>query len=129
MKAYSLDLRERVVRAVERGTSKVATARTFSVSLATVKNYVRQLHDTGSLAPRFSPGRPAEIAPAEHAALVDQLRATPDATLHELCQTWEQTHGAQVSISAMWRTIKRVGWTRKKRLWVPASATKLLAPP
>jgi transposase len=42
MKAYSIDLRERIVQAVDQGMTKARAARTFSVSLATVKNYVRQ---------------------------------------------------------------------------------------
>jgi len=80
------------------------------------------------LVPKISSGRPAEIGRAAHATLVEQLRATPDATLQEHSQTWEQAHGGSVSIGAMGRAIKRVGWTRKKRRWVPASARRPPAP-
>src|SRR5690349_20830557 len=99
MKAYSIDLRERVVRAVERGMSKSRAARTFAVSLATVKNYVRQFHATGSLAPRPIPGRPRGIPRDQDAALVAQLRATPDATLAELVAAWEASRGVAVSVA------------------------------
>jgi transposase len=124
MKAYSTDLRERIVRAVERGMPKSQAARTFAVSLATVKNYVRQLHTTGSLAARPIPGRPRGIPRAQDAALVAQLRATPDATLAELVARWQAAHRVVVSVATMSRAIKRVRWTRKKRLWVPLSATR-----
>jgi transposase len=123
MKAYSIDLRERIVQAVEQGMTKSRAARTFSVSLATVKNYVRQLQQTGSLAPRPIPGRPREIPPEQDAALVAQLRAAHDATLDELRTAWETVTGVTVSIATLSRAIKRLKWTRKKRLWVPPNAT------
>ena len=129
MKAYSLDLRERVVRAVANWLTKSRTARTFAVSLATVKNYVRQLEQTGSLAPKPIPGRPREIPPEQDAALVTQLRAAQDATLDELRAAWEKASGVTVSIATMSRAIKRLKWTRKKRRWVPPSATRSPARP
>lgn len=124
MKAYSTDLRERIVRAVERGMTKSQAARTFAVSLATVKNYVRQVQTSGSLAAKPIPGRPRGIPREQDAALVAELRARPDATLAELVATWRATHRAAVSVATMSRAIKRVRWTRKKRLWVPMSATR-----
>jgi len=124
MKAYSIDLRERVVRAVERGMAKSQAARTFAVSLATVKNYVRLVHQTGSLAAKPIPGRPRGIPRAQDAALVAQLRATPDASLEELVVAWKASQRVAVSVATMSRAIRRVRWTRKKRRWVPMSATR-----
>src|SRR5215467_10117412 len=118
MRAYSTDLRERIVRAVEGGMTKSRAARTFSVSLATVKNYLRQLHHTGSLAPQPIPGRPREIARHQDAALVAQLRSHPDATLDEQCKRWETEQGTRLSTATMSRAIARVNWTRKKSRWV-----------
>ena len=124
MKAYSQDLRERIVRAVGQGMPKSQVARTFAVSLATVKNYVRQWHQTGSLARKPIPGRPRGIPVAQDAVLVAQLRAQPDTTLAELVVRWAAVHGVAVSVATMSRAIKRVRWTRKKRLWVPRSGTR-----
>jgi transposase len=124
MKAYSIDLRERVVQAVANGMTKSRAARTFSVSLATVKNYVRQVSTTGSLVPRPIPGRPREIPPAQDGALVAQLRVAQDATLEELRAAWEKVAGVRVSVATMSRAIKRLKWTRKKRRWVPPSGTR-----
>lgn len=127
MKAYSTDLRERIVRAVERGMTKSRAARTFAVSLASVKNYVRQMQTSGSLAAQPIPGRPRGIPRDQEGALVAQLRATPDATLEELVTAWTAARQVRISVATMSRAIKRARWTRKKRLWGPMSATRLLA--
>jgi len=129
MKAYSLDLRERIMHAVATGMTKSRAARTFAVSLATVKNYTRQLQQTGSLVPRPIPGRPRAISAEQEAALVVELRAAQDATLDELRARWEQRTGVTVSAATMSRTLKRLKWTRKKRRWVPPSATRSPARP
>ena len=58
MKAYSQDLRERVVKAVDQGLSQTEIVKLFGVSSATIKRYVKLRRETGSLAPRVIPGRP-----------------------------------------------------------------------
>ena len=58
MRAYSEDLRKKIVAAVERGMSKARAARLFDVSLSSVKRYSRAAREGGSLEPRKSPGRP-----------------------------------------------------------------------
>jgi hypothetical protein len=55
------------------------------------------------------------------AELVAQLQAHDDVGLEGQCLLWEQSHGVRVSTATMSRAIKRVGWTRKKRRWVPTS--------
>ena len=57
MKAYSMDLRTKIVESVRRGVSKSETARRFGVSRSTVKRYVKQLDEQGSLAPKTAPVR------------------------------------------------------------------------
>jgi transposase len=124
MKAYSPDLREKVLRAVDQGKSRREIANVFGVSLATLKRYLKQRRETGNVLPKPIPGRPSKkFAPLE-AGLVAQLKAHSDATLEDHCRLWEQTHGMRVSTSTMSRAIRRVGWTRKKKRWVPANATK-----
>jgi len=115
MKAYSLDLRERVVGAVATGQSQAAVARTFQVSRTTVKRYVAQQRHTGSLHPTPPARKPPQIGPAEQLALRAQLDAHPDATLAEHCTRWAEAQGGRVSVPTMWRAIARLGWTPKKR--------------
>jgi transposase len=123
MKAYSQDLRERIVQAVAAGQPKRTVARTFSVSYATVSKYARLVASHASLAPKRGGGRPSAIRPAQYPALVAQLEAASSATLAEHVATWEKNQGVRVTITAMFRAIRRVGWTFKKRRWQPASKT------
>jgi transposase len=116
MRAYSMDLRERIVQAVTCGQSKAAVARTFRVNLSTVKRYTAQYQRTGSVAPKPRPPRAARIGRAEQPALRAQLAAQPDATLGEHCAQWAATHGVQVSVPTMFRAIARLGWTPKKTM-------------
>ncbi len=121
MKAYSLDLRERIVRAVAAGASQAAVARTFGVGRATVQRYLYRQREGAPLTPRPIPGRAARIGPAQEPLLRAQLADSPDATLAEHCARWEEAHGVRLSVAAMQRTIVRLGWTRKKRASGPAS--------
>ena len=114
MKAYSQDLRERIVRAVEGGMPKAEAARIYQVGLSTVKRYLTQWRREHHLRHKVSPGRPARISRAEYPALEAQLGATPDATLAEHCAAWEASGGVRPSVSAMQRTIARLDWPLKK---------------
>ena len=56
MKTYSIDLRERLLAAVDRGTPRKEVARAFGVSLATLKRWLKRRAETGSVAPKVQPG-------------------------------------------------------------------------
>jgi transposase len=124
MCAYSPDLRRKIVDAVERDGNKHAVARHFGVGVTTVKRYTKQWRDEGSLAPKPHPGRPPTIRPDQQEALRAQVTAHPAAYLDEHCALWEAETGTPISISAMSRSIRKLGFTRKKGRWVPASGTK-----
>lgn len=115
MKAYSVDLRTRIVRAVEQGMPKPEVAQVFGVSLRTLNRYLRQQRETGTLSLKPIPGRPRSIPVAQQAALTAQVQASPDATLEEHCRRWEQAQGQRVSVATMSRALRRLPWTRKKR--------------
>ncbi len=55
MKAYSVDLREKIVAAVRRGMSKVQAARTFGVGATSVKRYVKLAEEGKPLRPGKEP--------------------------------------------------------------------------
>ena len=127
MRAYSMDLRERVLAAVERGTPRKEIVRTLGVSEPTIRRYLRLRRETGSVAPKPYPKRPFSIAQSveQRRALWKQLKEHNDATLEKHCQLWERNQGVKVSISTMSRAIRhRLGWTLKKRVWVPPNETK-----
>jgi transposase len=128
MKAYSKDLRERVLRALDQGHPRAEIVTMFGVSLATLKRYLKQRRETGDLSPKAIPGRPSQKYAALEAGLVAQLEAHRDITLEAHCRLWESTHGMWVDHTTMSRAIRRVGWTRKKSRWVPLSATRRSVP-
>jgi transposase len=129
MRAYSLDLRERVVAAVAGGASCQEAARRFAVGRSTVQRWVVQQAQTGSLAPRPILGRHRKIGPAEEAALRAQVQAAPDAPLAEHCATWQTTHGVHLSLTGMHRALARLGWPLKKSPSAPLSKTPRRARP
>jgi transposase len=122
MRAYSLDIRQRIVAAVRAGHPKDEVAELFDVDRSTINRYLR-LAEGGRLAAKPLPGRAPHISPAQHANLVLQLHLHPADTLAEHCRRWEAVHGVAVSIATMSRAIHRVGWTRKKGHWQPGSVT------
>lgn len=111
MRAYSMDLRERVWADCQAGMTTPAVAQKYSVSASWVRRLKHRHKATGSLAPRPpSPGRPVTLAP--HDARVRELvRADPDATLAEL----RQRLGLKISLSALSEYLRRIAFAFKKR--------------
>jgi len=126
MNAYSKDFRLKVLEAVDRGIPRKEVVRVLGVSIATIERYVRRRRHSGDLAPKPSPGRTPTIGATveERRALWKQLEENEDATLECHCELWEQKHGVRVSVATMSRAIRKLGWTYKKRVWVPPSETK-----
>ena len=116
MKAYSLDLRTRVLAAIDGGMSRADVARTFQVSLGSIKRWLRQRQINGALAPKPRPGQSATITQAQEALLRFQLEQFPDATLPEHAARWNADHGTSLSAWTLGRAIRRLGWSRKKRV-------------
>ena len=115
MSAYSVDLRERIMAAVDAGMPRTEAVRTFRVSVATIKRYRQRRRETGGLLPGHSPGRSPGIAPAQHPALAAQVAAHPDDTLAQHAATWQAERGAAVSLWAVGRALVRAKITRQKR--------------
>lgn len=116
MRAYSQDLRERVLRAIDQGKSRNEVVKLFDVSLSTIKRYLKQRRQLGHIRPKEISGRPPAKGAALRATLRAQLEAHADATLQEHCEMWEKQNGIQVSIMTMSRAIDVSGWTRKKNV-------------
>lgn len=117
MQIYSKDLRVRAVAAVERGIPRREVVETFSVSLTTLKRWLRMRRAGKDLSPRFSTGRKRRILATleEKKALWRQLEENDDATLERHCELWEQRTGVGVSVSTMSRAIReKLGWSYKK---------------
>lgn len=127
-KAYSDDLRIRIVRAVDAGASRRSTAAKFEVSVSFVIRLVQQWRTTGSAQVRGTGGRPRhKLEP--HAALVDRLLAAKrDITLEEL-RSALKAEGVAVSHASVDRYLKSRGLTRKKRQRMPPNRSAPMSPP
>ena len=116
MKAYSLDLRTRVLCAIDGGMSRAEAVRTFQVSLGSIKRWLRLRQSCGSLAPRLRKGKTASISATQLATLRFQLEQFPDATLAEHAARWNADHATTLSPWTLGRAIRRLGFSRKKRV-------------
>jgi transposase len=118
MSGYSEDLRRRIVSAVGGGMSKAQAARTFDVSLSSVKRYVDKADRGESLAPKKRPGSTPKLDQKARKLLEDDLKERPFVNLQERCDYKEAMTGISVRISVsrstMCRAIARIGPTRKK---------------
>jgi transposase len=127
MNAYSKDLRLRVLEAVDREVPRREVANLFGVSLSTIKRYIKRRRAGEDLEPKPSPGRRRRILATqeEKRTLWKQLEQNDEATLERHCELWENKRGVRVSLATMSRAIRqKLGWTLKKRRWVPPSETK-----
>jgi transposase len=123
MSGYSVDLRRRIVSSVEGGMSKAQAARTFSVSLSSVKRYVEKVEKGESLAPKERPGSSPKLDEKARKLLQEDIRERPYLTLRDRCGYIEAMTGLSVSRSTMCRAIARLGPTRKKGGDRPPNAT------
>ena len=109
--------------------SKAQAARTFSVSLSSVKRYVNKTERGESLAPKKRPGSVPKLDEKASRLLVADLEERPYLTLQERCDYIEAMTGVAVSRSTMCRAIARIGSTRKKGGELLRSATSLRGRP
>jgi transposase len=117
MKAYSEDLRQKIVAALERGTSKTQAARLFDVSLSSVKRYARKARQRDSLAPKKGSGRPPKLDKDAGRLLEEDIKERPAATAEQRRRFLEHLTGKTLSNSTVRRFLKRLGFSRKKGLW------------
>jgi transposase len=116
MKAYSTDLRQRIVDAYKKGEGSVRElAQRFVVAYKTVQNYLNLERETGSVEPRPHGGGPT---PKLDDAGVQEMRAIvaekTDRTLDEIAKEMGVRNMAHVGRTTVWRTLDRLGLTRKK---------------
>src|SRR5512134_4072053 len=112
MKAYSLDIRERVMRSRE---SIRKTAKRYEVSTNFIVRLRQHYRATGQVTPKPRGGnRRPRVDEAGGLWLLETLRQEPSVTLAELCTRYEAAHGVTVSKSSMDRTLQRLGISYKK---------------
>ena len=113
-RAYSLDLRDRVVGAVWRGLSCRAVAALFNVSAATVVKWAQRARETGSPAAKAMGGKRPYLLAGQRSWLLARLNEKPDLTLHTLLRELGG-RGVIVSCDTLWRFLRREGFSFKKK--------------
>ena len=116
MRAYSLDLRRKVVAAVERGDSTIEeVASTFGVGQTFVKKMLRQHRETGDLSPRpHGGGQTARLSDKHLKLLRREVERSPDKTAAALRDHLAERASVRVSRPTVTRALSRLGLSRKK---------------
>jgi transposase len=123
MKAYSVDLRRKIVEAVSIGTPKAQVARAFGVGLSTVKRYAGRVERSEGLAARKPPGKQRKVDATAEKLLERNLQERPTATLSQRRELLAGVAGIELSDSTVSRTLRHMGFSRKKDRWERRSET------
>jgi transposase len=126
-KPYSIDLRERVVAAIEAGNTRAEVAELYNLALSTVGRFIKLKRETGRVEPeKFGGYKTFSLEP--HTELVKDLVAQrPDSTLAEL-QAGLAKQKVQVSLSAIHRFLRYLNLTFKKRAYTQRSRIAPMSP-
>ena len=120
---YSMDLRERAVRAVEvDGLSRREAAARFGLGVSTVINWVRRLRATGGVRPGQMGGhKPRKITGAHRAWLIERCHERAFTLRGLVVELGER--GLAVDYRSVWEFVHAEKLSYKKRRWSPASGT------
>jgi transposase len=124
MDAYSEDLRKKIVESVQqRRMNKSEAARAFGVSLSSVKRYVKAVREGRPLTPGKAPGKSPKLDEKARRLLEADVEERPFVKLKDRRGYLTKVAGVSVSESTLSRTIRRMGFSRKKGRWVRVSET------
>ena len=125
-KSYSVDLRLRVVGALDNGMSKMAAHQLFGVSRSTIDDWLKLRLETGAVLDR--PRQERRKARALSGPDFSEFAATQQgATLEQMVKAWQRQHGQKLSAMSFSRALAGLGdkgWTRKKRVGAMRSAMR-----
>ncbi|SRR5579883_1573954 len=119
MKAYSMDLRQRVLEDCDAGLTTQQVADKYRVSTAWIRRLKQRRRQSGAIAPRSARHGPKPSWDAYSGRLGQAIRHKPDATLAEL----RDQLGLTVALSTLWRAVKALGLSVKKKLSTPPNRT------
>jgi transposase len=115
MKPYSLDLRERVIAALQSGKlTQPQIAEKYEISLRTVETWARQWRETGTIKAKPHPSGPPRTLQTFDELIRQAIAAQPDLTLAELCLRITSKTQVRASASMMCRELQHLNLPRKK---------------
>jgi transposase len=119
--AYGIDLRERVVAAIEAGLTHRQAGERFCVAVSTAGNWHRLSRRNGSLAPAKQ-GKPSRSKLDPHEAeILLMIEDRKDIALYEIAEQLKDQHGVDVTPPTIWQFLAKRGMTFKKRQAMPAN--------
>jgi len=126
MKAYSVDLRQKVIDAHnQQQRSQRQLAKRFRVSLSFVQNLLKRFKSDGTVEPRaHGGGQPAKLSLEQETVLASLVEEDNHAILVELCDRLEQRVGVRISRATMGRIVQKLKLTRKKKLCTQLNETR-----
>ncbi len=127
-KAYSVDLRLRVLAALDDGLSKMQAHRTFRVSRSTIDDWLKLRAQTGSVQTPLAERRSGRGLAAQE-GFAAFVRSHQHSTLEQMRQAWQQERQQSVSIMSFSRALREHGYTRKKRAISIANGVQQSAKP
>ena len=114
-KTYSMDFRLKVLDAIDEGQKKSQVSRTFNISRNTIDLWVKQRETTGSVAPRTYAQRGPEPKINDLEAFRQFATENGHLTHQQMAQQWPEP----VSRRTIGNALTRIGFTRKKNVWLP----------
>lgn len=123
MKAYSEDLRTKILEAVDGGMPKSEAARTFGVSRSSIKRYAAARREGRQLAPRKHPGSKPKLDHRARKLLEADVEDRPASTLKDRCHFLKEVVGVSVSESTLSRLLRKMGFSPKEGVWVRVRGT------
>ena len=123
MKAYSEDLRKKILQAVDRGMPKSEAAKTFGVSRSSVKRYAAARREGRPLAAKKHPGSKPKLDERARKILEADVEERPATTLKDRCRFLEEMVGVSVSESTLSRLLRKMGFSPKDGVWVRPRGT------
>jgi len=124
-KPYSVDLRRRVVAAIEAGMSRNQAARQFGVAISTAIGWMQRVEQTGSVAPGQMGGHKPKAISGEHAVWLSQRIRTGDFTLRGLVAELGE-RGLKVDYRSVWEFVhaEKLSFKKKRGGWRTRSARR-----
>jgi len=122
-RAYGIDLRQRVVDAIEAGLSHRQAAARFSIAVSTAGNWHRLWRATGSAQPGKQGQPGGSKLDAYEAVILAMVAEDKDIALYEIAERLAEAHGVHAAPSTVWHFFAKRDITYKKRQRMRASSS------
>ena len=128
-RAYGLDLRRRVVEAIDGGMSARGAAARYSVGASTAITWHQRWREAGSLEPGRQGKPPGSKLDAHESFILALVEADKGIALHEIAEKLAAERGVRACAATVWSFFFKRGLTHKKRPATPRSSSARMSSP